>query len=77
MALWKISVKFGTNAPCKDKRKRVEIGMFVETSTATTTPPLNQVREQPMLAQLFSSKYGIEIDTNKMNASYFVCERIS
>ena len=51
--------------------------MFVETSTATTTPPLNQAREQPMLAQLFSSKYGIEIDANKMNSSYFVCERIS
>ena len=36
MALWKISVKFGTNAPCKDKRKRVEKGMFVETSTAVS-----------------------------------------
>ena len=40
-------------------------------------PQLNQAREQPMLAQLFSSKYGIEIDANKMNSSYFVCERIS
>lgn len=76
MALWKISVKNTGNAPCVDKRKRLEKGMFVETSTATTTPPLGLTREQPMLARIFTSKYGIEIDVHKMNSSYFICERI-
>ena len=61
MALWKISVKRSGNAACKDKRQRLEKGMFVETSTASTTPPIDVTREQPMLAQLFLSKYGIEI----------------
>ena len=55
MALWKISVKRSGNAACKDKRQRLEKGMFVETSTASTTPPIDVTREQPMLAQLFLS----------------------
>lgn len=76
MALWKISVKRSGNAACKDKRQRLEKGMFVETSTATTTPPLGMSREQLMLAQLFMSKYGIEIDLHHMNGSHFVCEKI-
>jgi hypothetical protein len=50
MALWKISVKNSGNAACKNKRQRLEKGMFVETSTATTTPPIGVTREQPMLA---------------------------
>ena len=76
MALWKISVKNSGNAACKNKRQRLEKGMFVETSTATTTPPLGMSREQLMLAQLFMSKYGIEIDLHHMNGSHFVCEKI-
>ena len=76
MALWKISVKNSGNAACKNKRQRLEKGMFLETSTATTTPPLGMSREQLMLAQLFMSKYGIEIDLHHMNGSHFVCEKI-
>lgn len=76
MALWKISVKNSGNAACKNKRQRLEKGMFVETSTATTTPLIGVTREQPMLVQLFMSKYGIEVDTYHMNRSYFDCEKI-
>ena len=76
MALWKISVKNSGNAACKNKSQRLEKGMFVETSTATTTPPLGMSREQLMLAQLFMSKNGIEIDLHHMNGSHFVCEKI-
>ena len=68
MALWKISVKRSGNAACKDKRQRLEKGMFVETSTAT--------RELPMLALLLLSKYCIEIAPYCMNRSYFDCEKM-
>ena len=71
MALWKISVKNGGNAACKNKRQRLEKGMFVETSTATTTPPIGLTREQPMLAQ-----YGIEVEPRFMTRSHFDCEKI-
>lgn len=50
--------------------------MFVETSTASTTPPIGVTREQPMLAQLFLSKYSVEIAPYCMNRSYFDCEKI-
>lgn len=50
--------------------------MFVEASTASTTPPIGVTREQPMLAQLFLSKYGIEIAPYCMNRSYFDCEKM-
>lgn len=76
MALWRISVKSGTNAPCKNKSQRLEKGMFIETSTVSSIPPIGITREQPMLAQLFINKYGIEIDHRQMNRSYFYCERI-
>ena len=69
-------MKNSGNAACKNKRQRLEKGMFVETSTATTTPPLGMSREQLMLAQLFMSKYGIEIDLHHMNGSHSVCEKI-
>jgi len=61
MALWRIVVKNSGNAACKDKRQRLEKGMFIETSTMSSTPPIGITREQPMLAQLFMNKYGIEI----------------
>ena len=76
MAHWKILVKNNGNAPCTDKRQKLEKGMFVETSTTSTTPPLGLTREQPLLASLFTSKYGINIDPHKINGSYFICERI-
>lgn len=76
MALWKITAKYSNNAPCKNKRQRLEKGMFVETSTASTTPPLGQTREHPMLAQLFLNKYGIEVNVHNMNSGYFNCEKI-
>ena len=56
MALWRISVKNSGNVACKNKKQRLEKGMSIETSTASTTPPLGMTREQPMLAQLFANK---------------------
>lgn len=50
--------------------------MFVETCTLTTASPLSQIRQQPMLAQLFMSKYGIEVDSKYMNWSHFTFEKI-
>ena len=50
--------------------------LLVRTRTTTTIPPIGVTREQPMLAQLFMSKYGIEVDTHHMNRSYFDCEKI-
>lgn len=76
MALWKISVKNSGNATCKNKSQKLEKGMFVETSTATSTPPLSQRQNHPMIIQLFRSKYGIEIDPGHMNMSYFKCEKM-
>jgi hypothetical protein len=51
MALWKISVKNSGNAACKNKSQKLEKGMFVETSTATSTPPLSQRQNHPMIIQ--------------------------
>ena len=76
MALWRISVKNSGNAACKDKRQRLEKGMFIETGTTSTTPPIGVTRELPKLAQLFTNKYGIEIDLHHMNRAYFDCEKI-
>ena len=66
MALWRIVVKNSGNAACKDKRQRLEKGMFIETSTVSPIPPIGVSRERPMLAQLFLNKYGIEINVNNM-----------
>ena len=41
MALWRIVVKNSGNAACKDKRQRLEKGMFIETSTVSPIPPTN------------------------------------
>ena len=76
MALWRIVVKNSGNAACKDKRQRLEKGMFIETSTVSPIPPIGVSRERPMLAQLFQNKYGIEINVNNMNSGYFNCEKI-
>lgn len=51
MALWKNSVKKNGNAACKSKRQHLEKGMFVETSTETTMPPISLTREQPFCQQ--------------------------
>ena len=59
MAHWRIIVKNCSNAACKNKRQRLEKGMFIETGTATTTPPIGVTSQQAMLAQLFMNKYGI------------------
>ena len=37
MALGRIVVKNSGNAACKDKRQRLEKGMFIETSTVIVT----------------------------------------
>ena len=51
--------------------------MFIETSTRSTTTPLSITRERPLLEPLFMNKYGIEIDPNNMNESYFKCEKMN
>ena len=51
MALWRIVVKNSGNAACKDKRQRLEKGMFIETSTVSPIPPIGVARERPMLAR--------------------------
>ncbi|MCQ2343737.1 MAG: DUF6140 family protein [Paludibacteraceae bacterium] len=76
MALWKITAKMSTNAPCKNKKQKIEKGMSVETSTMSSSNPLGMTREHPRLAQLFMSKYGVEIDPSRMTYSYFICDRI-
>ena len=76
MALWRIVVKNSGNAACKDKRQRLEKGMFIETSTISPIPPIGVARERPMLAQLFLNKYGIEVNVHNMNSGYFNCEEI-
>ena len=70
MALWRIVVKNSGNAACKDKRQRLEKGMFIETSTISPIPPIGVARERPMLAQLFLNKYGIEVNVHNMNSGY-------
>ena len=69
MALWRIVVKNSGNAACKDKRQRLEKGMFIETSTVSPIPPIGVARERPMLA-------GIEVNVQNMNSGYFNCEKI-
>ena len=77
MALWKISVKNSGYDACNDKQQWIEKGMFIETSTRSTTTPLSITRERPLLERLFMNKYGIEIDPNNMNESYFKCEKMN
>ena len=63
MPLWRILVKNSGNAACKDKRQRLEKGMFIETSTVSPIPPIGVAHERPMhgigrggrLAPLFPS----------------------
>ena len=77
MPLWKITAKYSNNAPCKNKRQKLEKGMFVETSTASTTPPLGQTREHPMLAQLFMSKYKLYLpDEEELRAEIEAQKRV-
>ena len=76
MALWRILVKNSGNTVCKDKRQRLEKGMFVETSTMASTPPIGVPRDLPMLMELFKNKYGVEIDPHHMNRSHFDCDKI-
>ena len=76
MVLWRIVVKNSGNAACKDKRQRLEKGMFIETSTVSPIPPIGVSRERPMLAQLFLNKYGIEVNVQNMNSGYFNAKRL-
>ena len=72
MALWKISAKgkwnWGTN-------KNLVKGMFIEMSTSSTTPPLNQTKYED-IAQAFNIKYSTKFDKSKIGNSYFECEKI-
>ena len=76
MALWRIVVKNSGNAACKDKRQRLEKGMFIETSTVSPVPPIGVGSQRSLLVQLFLNKYGIEIATQNMTRSYFDCDKI-
>lgn len=76
MPLWRIVVKNSGNAACKDKRQRLEKGMFIETSTVSPVPPIGVSNQRSLLVQLFQNKYGIEIDHHHMNRSYFDCDKI-
>ena len=76
MALWRITVKNRTSMPCKNKRQVLEKGMSVETSTISTINPLGRAVDQPMLAQLFMNKYGIEIEPRSLTSSYFTSEKL-
>ena len=76
MALWRIVVKNSGNAACKDKRQRLEKGMFIETSTVSPIPPIGVARERPMLAQLFLNKYGIEMNVQNMNSGISIVKRL-
>ena len=73
MALWKISAKGNWNwGPNKNLVK----GMFVEMSTASTSPPLGLVKYQETIAQAFNTKYSTKFDKSKMNGSHLACEKI-
>ena len=56
MALWRIVVKNSGNAACKDKRQRLEKGMFIETSTVSPVPPIGVSSQRSLLVQLFLNK---------------------
>ena len=76
MALWRIVVKNSGNAACKDKRQRLEKGMFIETSTVSPVPPIGVSSQRSLLVQLFLNKYGIEIAPQNITPSYSPCANI-
>ena len=76
MALWRIVVKNSGNAACKNKKQRLEKGMFIETSTVSSVPPIGVSSQRSLLVQLFLNKYGIEIASQNMTRSYFDCNKI-
>lgn len=76
MPLWRILVKNSGNAACKDKRQRLEKGMFIETSTVSPVPPIGVSNQRSLLVQLFLNKYGIEVNVQNMNSGYFNFEKI-
>lgn len=73
MALWKISAKSDKNWGAK---KNLVKGMFIEMSTASTTPPLNLTKYYDDIARAFNVKYSTDFDKSKIGHSYFVCEKI-
>lgn len=73
MALWKISAKGNWNW---STNKNLVKGMFIEMSTSSTTPPLNQTKYYEDIAQAFNTKYSTKFDKSKIGHSYFECEKI-
>jgi len=73
MALWKISAKSDKNWGAK---KNLVKGMFIEMSTASTTPPLNLTKYYEDIVRAFNVKYSTDFDKSKIGHSYFVCEKI-
>ncbi len=73
MALWKISAKGNWNwGPGKTLTK----GMYIEMSTASSTPPLALSKNAEAIAQAFNVKYSTKFDKGKMTSSYLTCEKI-
>lgn len=74
MAQWKIEIKqTGTF-----NGVRIEKGMFVEYVTNTTTPPLSNLsKNREAIAQLFKSKYGVDLlKANLVGSGRLSCERM-
>ena len=77
MALWRIVVKNSGNAACKNKRQRLEKGMFVEMVTNGINPLQAVSTHKLQIAQLFLNKYGIDlIKGNLVNSGRLSCEKI-
>lgn len=73
MTLWHISAKNNWNW---GKDQQLVKGMFIEMSTATTTPPLSQSKNHQAIADAFNAKYSTNFDKSKMNNSYLTCEKV-
>jgi hypothetical protein len=57
MALWKIEMKQSGII----NGVRIEKGMSVEMVTNSSTPPLSVSKNYETIAQLFKSKYGVDL----------------
>ena len=57
MALWKIEMKQSGII----NGVRIEKGMSVEMVTNSSTPPLSVSKNYEAIAQLFKSKYGVDL----------------
>lgn len=67
MALWKITIKKGGNV----NGLKLEVGMFVDISTNSTTDPIRYGDGMLAIADAFSEKYGFDARKfRSMNMQY-------